>query len=102
MVEQAAVGPVIVVGHSLGGMTALTQLILERRERERIAGAVLVNSTFTAELAGWRGRGNVAQRALERIGDVTRRVVGEDASRIDRFRTGATDLAADARARVVR
>ena len=91
VVEQAAVGQVVLVGHSLGGMTALTQLILEKRERERIAAAVLVNSTFTAELAGWGGRGNPVQRALEGAGDVVRRIAGHDAKRIDRLRTGATD-----------
>ncbi|MEX2395090.1 MAG: alpha/beta hydrolase [Actinomycetota bacterium] len=91
VVEQAAVGEVVLVGHSLGGMTGLTQLILEKRERERVAGAVLVNSTFTAELAGWGGRGNPAQRALERAGDVVRQFAGHDAKRIDRLRTGATD-----------
>jgi pimeloyl-ACP methyl ester carboxylesterase len=91
VVEQAAIGPVVLVGHSLGGMTALTQLILEKRERERIAGAVIANSTFTAELSGWGGRGNVVQRSLERAGDVLRRFAGDDAKRIDRLRTGATD-----------
>jgi pimeloyl-ACP methyl ester carboxylesterase len=91
VIEQAAIGPVVLVGHSLGGMTALTQLILEKRERERIAAAVLVNSTFTAELAGWGGRGNPVQRALERAGDVVRQIAGHDAKRIDRLRTGATD-----------
>jgi pimeloyl-ACP methyl ester carboxylesterase len=91
VVEQAAAGPVVLVGHSLGGMTALTQLILEKQERERVAGAVIVNSTFTAELAGWGGHGNPLQRTLERAGDVVRRFAGDDAKRIDRLRRGATD-----------
>jgi pimeloyl-ACP methyl ester carboxylesterase len=93
VIEQTTTGPVVVVGHSLGGMTALSRLVLEQRERERIVGAVIVNSSFTAELAGWRGRGNVAQRALEGAGDALQRVAGDDPALIDRFRTGANDLA---------
>ncbi len=92
VIEQTAVGDVVVVGHSLGGMTALARLVLERKERERLAGGVIVNSSFTAELAGWRGRGGLARRTAERLGDVSRRLVGGDAKRIDWFRRGATDL----------
>ncbi len=92
VVDQATTGPVVLVGHSLGGMTALTQLILDRAERERVAGAIIVNSTFTAQLAGWRGRGKPKERTFERAGDVVRRVAGDDAKRIDRLRLGASDL----------
>ena len=92
VVEQTTSGPVVLVGHSLGGMTALTQLVLDRRERERVAGGVIINSTFTAELGGWGGKGNALQRHAERIGDVVRRVAGDDAKRIDRLRMGASDL----------
>lgn len=93
VIDATTSGPVVAIGHSLGGMTALSRLVLERKERERIAGGVVMCSTFTAELAGWRGRGNPAQRTFERLGDVVRRIAGDDAKRIDRVRTGATDLA---------
>ncbi len=93
VVDQATTGPVVVVGHSLGGMTALARLVLERKEREHIAGAVIVNSAFTAELAGWGRRGNTAPRIFERLGDLAHRAVGDDAKRIDRLRTGVSDLA---------
>jgi pimeloyl-ACP methyl ester carboxylesterase len=101
VVEQTTTGPVVLVGHSLGGMTALTQLILERQDAptgappyrcERVAGAVIVNSTFTAELAGWRGRGKKRERSFERANDVVRRLAGDDAKRIDRLRLGVSDL----------
>jgi pimeloyl-ACP methyl ester carboxylesterase len=93
VIDQATTGPVVVVGHSLGGMTALSRLVLERKERERVAGGVLVNSTFTAELAGWRGKGTPANRSIELVGDLLRRAAGDDAKRIDRVRTGVSDAA---------
>lgn len=93
VIEQTTTGPVVVVGHSLGGMTALSRLVLEQHERERVAGAVIVNSTFTAQLGGWGGKGGTAQRAFEGAGDVLRNWLGADEKRIDRLRIRTGDLA---------
>jgi pimeloyl-ACP methyl ester carboxylesterase len=93
VIDEAAVGPVVVVGHSLGGMTALSRLVLEREERERIAGGVLVNSTFSAQLGGWGDQGSVFQRAFERAGDLARQAAGDDGKRIERWRVRVSDLA---------
>ena len=51
-----------------------------------------MNSSFTAELAAWRGRGGTGYRVIERLGDIGQRLIGGDARRIDRLRRGATDL----------
>ena len=64
--------------------------------RERVAGAILVNTTFTAELAGWRGRGTRPQRAYERLEDAAQRLVGSERV-VERLRprmSGATVLGA--------
>jgi pimeloyl-ACP methyl ester carboxylesterase len=92
VIHQTTTGPVLPVGHSLGGMAALAYLTAESPHRERIRGAVLVNSTFTAQLAGWRGRGNPALRTIERIGDAGRRFLGADARRIERLRPRQGDI----------
>lgn len=90
VIEQTTTGPVVVVGHSLGGMTALTQLVLDRRERERLAGAMLVNTTFTSDLPGWRGR--LAGSTVEPAAELLRRFIEGDPKRADRLRLGMTDL----------
>ena len=92
VIHETTTGPVVAVGHSLGGMAALAYLTASSPHRERIRGAVLVNSTFTAQLAGWRGRGNPALRMMERLGDVGRRLAGEDARRIERLRPRQGDI----------
>lgn len=92
VIHATTEGPVITVGHSLGGMAALAYLTAETPHRERIRGAVLVNSTFTAQLAGWRGRGNAMQRTMERFNDLGRRLAGDDAKRIERLRPRQGDI----------
>jgi pimeloyl-ACP methyl ester carboxylesterase len=67
--------------------------------RERVAGIVLLNTTFTAELAGWRGAGTRPQRAFERIEDIGQRLVGSERL-VHAFRPGYSDLSVIA-ARVV-
>jgi pimeloyl-ACP methyl ester carboxylesterase len=93
VIDQTTTGPVIVVGHSLGGMAALSHLIAEKTagedEGQRVAGAVIVCSTYTSELAGWRGRG---KPLLERVGEAARRAAAHDPKRIERLRMGANDL----------
>lgn len=90
VVDQTTFGPVVLVGHSLGGMTALTQLVLDQPERDRIAGAVLVNTTHTANTSGWRGR--VGVRAITPLVQAVRRFVDRDPARADRFRMSMNDL----------
>jgi pimeloyl-ACP methyl ester carboxylesterase len=92
VIHQAATGDVVTVGHSLGGMASLAYLTADTPHRERIRGTVLVNSTFTSQLAGWRGKGKAGQRALERLSDIGRRLAGDDAKRIERFRLRQGDL----------
>ncbi len=92
VIHQAAAGDVVTVGHSLGGMASLAYLTAETPHRERIRGTVIVNSTFTAQLGGWRGKGESAQRLMERLSDVGRMITGTDAKRIERFRPRQGDL----------
>jgi pimeloyl-ACP methyl ester carboxylesterase len=91
VIEQTTTGPVIVVGHSLGGMTALTHLLADRAERERVAGGVIVNSVHTWYVPGWRGR--TAERTMGPLGGLLRRIVDKDPKRADRFRISVSDFA---------
>jgi pimeloyl-ACP methyl ester carboxylesterase len=91
VVEQTTTDRVLLVGHSLGGMAALVQLIADRTERTHIAGAVIVNSTYTSKFPGWRGR--LTDRTIVPLGDLAVRLAGEDAKRLDRVRVRASDLA---------
>lgn len=83
---------VVGIGHSLGGMTALAMLTDREIEREKIRGVALVNSTFTAQLGGWREDGHRFQQIFERMGAVAQRVIGEDAKLIDRLKLQMSDL----------
>jgi pimeloyl-ACP methyl ester carboxylesterase len=90
VVDQTTTGPVVLVGHSLGGMTALTQLVCDRKERERVAGAVLVCTTFASKEPSWRGR--VGVRAVEPLAQLLRRFVDSDPARADRLRMSMNDF----------
>lgn len=72
VLEQATAGPAVLVGHSMGGITiqALWQHGEIRHVRDRVAGAALVNTTYTVDIRGWRGGGSRAERTLERIEDL--------------------------------
>lgn len=76
VIEQTAPGRVVLVGHSLGGMTiqALWHHGLVDQVRDRIAGAVLVNTTYTTDLRSWRGGGTKRERAYERVEDVVQHI----------------------------
>jgi pimeloyl-ACP methyl ester carboxylesterase len=84
---------VVLVGHSLGGIAiqALWDGELADVVRRRVAGIVLVNTTFTAELAGWRGGGTRPQRAYERVDDVAQRLIGSERI-VRRLRPRDSDL----------
>ncbi len=86
VVDQTTAGPVVLVGHSLGGMAALTHLILDRAERVRIAGAVLINTTYTNEGLVRGGRATVS------VARAIRRFVDRDPKRADRLRMSMNDL----------
>jgi pimeloyl-ACP methyl ester carboxylesterase len=90
VVDQTTSGPVVLVGHSLGGMTALTQLVLDQQERARVAGAVLVCTTYTSSEPSWRGRAGL--RALSPLARAVRRLVDRDPKRADRLRMSVNDL----------
>ena len=80
VLERASAGRTVLVGHSMGGIAimALWDGEVPRVVRERVAGIVLVNTTYTAELAGWRGGGARIERAFERIEDIGQRLVGSE------------------------
>jgi pimeloyl-ACP methyl ester carboxylesterase len=90
VIEQTTTGPVVVVGHSLGGMTALTQLAADRKERERVAGAVLMCTTYTSNEPSWRGR--FSSRTIEPLGGALRRFVDGNPKRADRLRLSVSDF----------
>lgn len=94
VVEQTTSGRVVLAGHSLGGMTiqALWQHGEIKHIADRVVGVVLVNSSYTADLRGWRGRGSRGERAFERIEDALQRIPLRG-SLIDRVRPGMGDLA---------
>jgi len=101
VIEQTTSGRVVLVGHSMGGLAvqALWDGEVPEVVRDRVAGIVLLNTTFTAELAGWRGAGTRPQRAFERIEDLGQRLVGSERL-VHAFRPGYSDLSVIA-ARVV-
>jgi pimeloyl-ACP methyl ester carboxylesterase len=88
VIEQTTRGPVVVVGHSLGGMAALTQLVVDKRDRERVAGAVLVNTTFATTALG----SYAVTHRLAPVGEFLRRFVDRNPKRADRLRLAASDL----------
>lgn len=90
VVDQTTTGSVVLVGHSLGGMTALAQLVVDQDERARVAGAVLVNTTYTSNEPSWRGK--VGSRALAPLAQAVRRFVDSDPKRADRLRMSMNDL----------
>jgi pimeloyl-ACP methyl ester carboxylesterase len=93
VVEQCTTGPVVLMGHSMGGMAilALWQHGEIRHIRDRIRGIVLTNSAYTADLRGWRGKGKRRERAVERIEDVLQRIP-LPMRLVDRIRPGTNDL----------
>lgn len=72
VVQQATSGRVVLVGHSMGGITiqALWQHGEIAAVRERVCGAVLVNTTYTVDIRGWRGGGSLGERTFESVEDV--------------------------------
>jgi len=93
VLDQTTTGRVVLVGHSMGGMAIQALWSGEPPEeiRERVAGIVLLNTTYTAELAGWRGRGSTFERTLERVEDVGHRLLGSERF-VHAFRPGYSDL----------
>jgi pimeloyl-ACP methyl ester carboxylesterase len=93
VVEATASGRVVLVGHSMGGIAIQSLWDGEVPEsiRKAVAGAVIVNSTFTAELAGWRGAGSQSARARERVEDIGQRVLGSERV-VRRLRPGKGDI----------
>jgi pimeloyl-ACP methyl ester carboxylesterase len=94
VVEQTTSARVLLVGHSMGGMTiqALWQHGEISHIADRVLGAVFINSTYTADLRGWRGKGTRGERAFERIEDIVQRIPLTERV-IDRVRPGMGDLA---------
>jgi pimeloyl-ACP methyl ester carboxylesterase len=93
VVEQATSGRVVLVGHSMGGMTiqALWQHGEIKHFADRVSGIALINSSYTADLRGWRGRGSLGERAFERLEDVIQRIPRPQRF-VERVRPGLSDL----------
>ena len=93
VVRQATSGRVLLVGHSMGGMgiLALWQHGEIAHIRERVAGAVLTNTTYTADIRGWRGKGSFRERVFERVEDGLQRIP-RPPKILDRVRPGTNDL----------
>ncbi len=93
VVTQTTQGRVVLVGHSIGGMTILA--LWEHGEivhiGDRVAGAAIVNGAYTADLRGWRGRGKRYERAIERVGDVLQQIPLATKA-VHRIRPGMNDL----------
>lgn len=92
--EQLAPGRrLVLVGHSLGGMAvqALWQHGLITAIRERVEAVALVNTAYTTDLRGWRGRGKRRQRAVERVEDVLQRIP-VPSRLVEALRPGVNDL----------
>jgi pimeloyl-ACP methyl ester carboxylesterase len=93
VVRQATSGPALLVGHSMGGMTiqALWQHGEIKHIADRVRAIVLTNTSYTADLRGWRGKGSVGERAFERIEDVIQRIPRPHRL-VERVRPGLSDL----------
>jgi pimeloyl-ACP methyl ester carboxylesterase len=93
VIERTTTERVVLVGHSMGGIAIQALWDGERPEIvRRVAGIVLVNSTYTGELVGWRGRGTKPQRAFERLDDIGQRLISREPL-VRAFRPGYSDLA---------
>jgi pimeloyl-ACP methyl ester carboxylesterase len=93
VVRDATSGPVVLVGHSMGGMTvqALWQHGEIKHIADRVRGVVFTNTTYTADLRGWRGKGSVGERAFERLEDVIQRIPRPHRL-VESVRPGLSDL----------
>ncbi len=93
VVQHTTSGPVVLVGHSMGGMTiqALWQRGEIRHIADRVRGVVLTNTAYSADLRGWRGKGSVGERAFERLEDVIQRIPRPHRL-VERVRPGLSDL----------
>lgn len=90
---QLTEGPLVMAGHSLGGMAI--QALWQHGEvvhlKDRLAGIALVNTAYTTDLRGWRGRGTRRERLFERVEDVLQRIPVPSGV-IERIRPGESDL----------
>jgi pimeloyl-ACP methyl ester carboxylesterase len=93
VLQQAADGRVVLVGHSMGGMVlqALWQHGEIKHIADRVAGVVLTNTTYTADVRGWRREGSVGERAFERVEDVLQRIP-RPPKIVERIRLGTNDF----------
>jgi pimeloyl-ACP methyl ester carboxylesterase len=93
VVQQATQGRVVLCGHSMGGMAI--QGLWQHGEivhiADRVAGIVLLNTAYTTDLRGWRGKGSLGERVFERVEDVLQRIPAPP-KLIDRVRMGTNDL----------
>jgi pimeloyl-ACP methyl ester carboxylesterase len=94
VVQQAIEARVVLVGHSMGSMTiqALWQHGEIQHIADRVAGIVLTNATYTADVRGWRREGTIGERAFERVEDVLQRIP-RPPKLVERIRLGTNDLA---------
>jgi pimeloyl-ACP methyl ester carboxylesterase len=94
VLEACTPEPVVVVGHSMGGITVQALWDLDPRAivGRRVAGIVLVNTTYTADLHGFRGRrGAFSSYAYGRGERFVRRVAAMERL-VRALRPGESDL----------
>jgi pimeloyl-ACP methyl ester carboxylesterase len=87
--------PVVLVGHSMGGMTVLayTELFPEQIGT-RVAGLVLVNTTAADVMGGMLpGAARRAAAAIQMVQEGAVRALASNAGRVDRLRGRSRDLA---------
>ena len=87
--------PVVLVGHSLGGMTVLKFAeLFPEQIGSRIAGIVLVNTTAADVMSGLLpGPARRLSAAVQAVQEGAVRLLASNAGRVDRLRGSARDMA---------
>lgn len=95
VITAAGGGPAVVIGHSMGGMTAL-QYARDHPESigDRVAGLVLVDTTAADVMDGIVPRvGRYVEATIQGLQEGAMRAIAGNASRLDRLRGRVSNLA---------
>ncbi|MGH2784088.1 MAG: alpha/beta fold hydrolase [Actinomycetota bacterium] len=93
--EHGGPGPVVLVGHSMGGMTVLRFAeMFPEQIGTRVGGLALVNTTAADVMGGMLpGAARRAAAAIQMIQEGAVRALASNAGRVDRLRGRSRDLA---------